>query len=79
MSWKEIEAVYNAGFDIQSHGLTHAHLTEIPLPEAEKEIRDSKTCIQEQINMTRPITIYANAFARGGDNKDIVNLVAKYL
>lgn len=78
MSWDQVEALYDAGFDIQSHGLTHADLTEIPLPEAEKEIRDSKTCIQEQINMTTPITIYANAFAKGGDNKDIVNLVAKY-
>jgi hypothetical protein len=78
MSWKEIESLYDDGFDIQSHGLTHADLTDIPLSEAEKEIRDSKTCIQEHINMSTPITIYGNAFARGGENKSIVDLVAKY-
>lgn len=83
MSWAEIGALYNDSFDIQSHGLTHADLTEISLPEAEKEIGQSKDCIVEHIPSMqqkddRPITIYGNAFAKGGDDPNIVKLVGKY-
>jgi polysaccharide deacetylase len=81
MSWKEISQLHNDSFDIQSHGLTHADLTEIPLNQAEEEIGQSKECIMDHIPGLRennPITIYANAFAKGGDDKKIVDLVAKY-
>lgn len=78
MSWEEIDALHNASFDIESHGMTHADLTAIPLSEAEKEIGDSKTCIMNHIPGLQNITIYGNAFARGGDNPDLIKLVAKY-
>lgn len=82
MSWKRIEGIYKDGFDIESHGMTHADLTKIPLTRAEEEIRDSKECILANVPSIKEdhkdITIYGNAFARGGDNKEIVELVAKY-
>lgn len=82
MSWKRIEGLAKAGFDIESHGMTHADLTKIPLPQVEEEVRDSKECILANVPSLKEdhkdITIYGNAFARGGDNKSIVDLVAKY-
>jgi hypothetical protein len=81
MSWDQINALYNSSFDIEAHGMTHADLTKIPLSKAEYEISKAPECIHyhiPQMNNHHNITIYANAFARGGDNKDLVNLVAKH-
>lgn len=82
MSWEQIGKIYDAGFDIQAHGMTHADLTEIPLDKAEFEISQSKECINTNVPSIKSdghnITIFANAFAKGGDNKEIVDIVAKH-
>lgn len=53
------KAVYLADqFEVGSHTITHRHLTKIPLVDALKEIHDSKTMLEELLNI-KPITKFA--------------------
>jgi len=46
MSWKEVEEMVQSGIEIGAHTVYHPRLTEIPLPEAKKEILDSAKRLQ---------------------------------
>jgi len=46
-SYRQIETLYSMGFNIASHTVSHAFLTEIPIEDAYYEIKDSKDILDE--------------------------------
>jgi peptidoglycan/xylan/chitin deacetylase (PgdA/CDA1 family) len=48
LSWKELRQLAQAGFDIGSHGLSHAILKRMPLQDQLKELNRSKKVIEEE-------------------------------
>ena len=75
MTWEDIESLQNASHDIQSHGMSHIDLTNVPQNVLDYEIGQSKQCLLDHnINST----VFANAFSTGGDNSTIINTIAKY-
>lgn len=76
MTWDQVRDLYNSGFDIQSHGLIHADLPEVPLSEAANEIHFSKDCIEANVPGLN-ITIFAYPYGKGGNVLSLVDLVAK--
>lgn len=77
MTWKDIAVLRNDKMDIESHTMTHAHLTTL-LSSPTKltyEIGDSRQCLANQGYNT---PIFAYPLNLGSDNPTIVNLVGKY-
>ena len=75
MTWEDIDSLHNAGHDIESHGMSHIDLTNVPQNVLDYEIGQSKQCLLDHnINST----VFANAFSTGWDNSTIINTVAKY-
>jgi peptidoglycan/xylan/chitin deacetylase (PgdA/CDA1 family) len=75
MNWHEIETLHKKGYDIQSHGMNHKDLTSITLDGREFEVGESKQCLLDHgINSI----IYSAAFNKGGDDPEIINIIAKY-
>jgi peptidoglycan/xylan/chitin deacetylase (PgdA/CDA1 family) len=75
MTWEDVESLDNAGHDIQSHGMSHIDLTNVPQNVLDYEIGQSKQCLLDHnINST----VFANAYSTGWDNSTIINTVAKY-
>lgn len=49
LSWHQLREMDRRGMSIQSHGLTHRFLHNIPKRELDQELRDSKAEIEQQI------------------------------
>jgi hypothetical protein len=75
MNWNEIQELQKQGHDIESHSMSHSHLTEIPAYRMEIEIGVSKQCL---VSHGFNVTSFAYPFAVGSQNKSIVDTVAKY-
>lgn len=75
MNWNEIRELQKQGHDIESHSMSHAHLTEIPAYRMNIEIGVSKQCL---VSHGFNVTSFAYPFAVGSQNKSIVDTVAKY-
>ena len=77
MTWQQITALKNDGMDIESHTMTHAHLTKLLSTPARLtyEIGQSKQCLADHGFNT---TIFGYPVNLGSDNPGIVNLVARY-
>jgi peptidoglycan/xylan/chitin deacetylase (PgdA/CDA1 family) len=75
MTWEDIDSLQNAGHDIQSHGMSHIDLRNVPQNDLDYEIGQFKQCLLDHnINST----VFANAFSTGRDNSTIINTIAKY-
>jgi peptidoglycan/xylan/chitin deacetylase (PgdA/CDA1 family) len=72
MSWDELRAHAEAGVEIGSHTITHAHLTELPDAELERELVDSKAEIETELG--RPCRYVAYPF---GENDARVRAAAR--
>ena len=75
MNWNELQELQKQGHDIESHSMSHAHLTEIPAYRMDIEIGVSKQCL---VSRGFNVTSFAYPFAVGSQNKSIVDTVAKY-
>lgn len=60
LSWSELAQMAAAGFEMGAHSVTHRALTEITQAEAEREIVESKTIIEERLG--RPVKTFAYPF-----------------
>ncbi|MDZ7808679.1 MAG: polysaccharide deacetylase family protein [Gracilimonas sp.] len=47
MNDEELKHLHNEGFEIGAHSCTHPKLTEIPMKEAEREVRESKENLEK--------------------------------
>jgi peptidoglycan/xylan/chitin deacetylase (PgdA/CDA1 family) len=73
MDWEKIRQLADCGFEIGSHGLTHAALTRLPLEEAKDEMRKSKEIIEAALQ--RPCWHFAFPF---GSRRDFNPLLIDY-
>ena len=60
LSWSELTQLEAAGFEVGAHSVTHRPLTEIPAADAEREIVESKTMIEDQLG--QPVQSFAYPF-----------------
>jgi peptidoglycan/xylan/chitin deacetylase (PgdA/CDA1 family) len=75
MSWNDILALQQDGQDIESKGMTHRDLNQLPLKDLEFEIGGSKQCLENHgINPT----IFAVVHGDGWNNTTIINMIGKY-
>lgn len=75
MDWQDIEALHNAGYDIESHTMNHENLSKVSQRQLEFEIGQSKQCLLDHgINST----IFAYPQNEGSHNKTVVDTVSKY-
>src|SRR5262249_12448658 len=66
LSWNQVRNLVARGFEVGSHGMTHANLAEMSLDEARQEIRESRDILERMLNV--PIRSFAYPF---GGRKDI--------
>jgi hypothetical protein len=75
MSWQEIMALHNEGYDVESHSMNHNHMNQMAPDVLTYEIGQSKQCLADHgINAT----IFAYPFDIGWNDPTIVNIVSKY-
>jgi peptidoglycan/xylan/chitin deacetylase (PgdA/CDA1 family) len=62
MTSAELRELASNGIEIGSHTITHPRLYELPWPEVEREVRDSKKMIEDSIGMGVESFCYPFAF-----------------
>jgi len=60
LGWDELASLSGAGFEIGSHTLSHPRLTRTPLPDARREIVDSKKELEDRLG--KPVETFAYPF-----------------
>jgi peptidoglycan/xylan/chitin deacetylase (PgdA/CDA1 family) len=55
MSWDELADLREAGWEVGSHSVSHAHLTELDDARLAAELRDSKAALDERVGPCRTI------------------------
>jgi peptidoglycan/xylan/chitin deacetylase (PgdA/CDA1 family) len=71
LNWNEIREMHSYGFDFGAHTLTHPDLKSLPLEQAEHEISQSKTVIEDALGY--PVSSFAYPFGRY--NRQVYNIV----
>jgi peptidoglycan/xylan/chitin deacetylase (PgdA/CDA1 family) len=75
MNWNDIAAMKQDGMDIESHTMTHPHLSTLSQSQLDFEIGGSKQCLATH---GYNATIFAYPYDDGSDDPTVVNTVAKY-
>jgi peptidoglycan/xylan/chitin deacetylase (PgdA/CDA1 family) len=76
MNWNQVKQLYNEGYDIQSHGLSHTILTDLKSEnDIQSIISGGKECLQDR--GFSPIAFQAPD-NKGGDDPFIVDTIGKY-
>ncbi len=73
LTWKEVEALAEAGIDIGSHAMTHRSLGKISLDEASQEAVMSRESIEKNLGIN--VTAFAYPFGTFCDFNDSTNLI----
>lgn len=55
MTWDELAELRDAGWEVGSHSVSHAHLTTLGDAELERELRDSRRAIEARLGSCRSI------------------------
>jgi peptidoglycan/xylan/chitin deacetylase (PgdA/CDA1 family) len=75
MSWEDITALSNEGYDIGSHSMDHKDLSQMSKKMVDFEVGDSKQCLLDHgINPTS----FAYPFNTAAENATVIDTVAKY-
>jgi peptidoglycan/xylan/chitin deacetylase (PgdA/CDA1 family) len=61
LAWHEVRELRKAGITFGSHTVNHPELIELPFPEIERELRDSKIELEQQLG--EPVTTFAYPYA----------------
>jgi hypothetical protein len=76
MNWNQVRQMYNDGYDIQSHGLSHTILTDLKSEnEIQSIISGGKECLQDRGFSP---TAFQAPDNKGGDDPFIVNTIGNY-
>lgn len=65
MTWQDVRELADGGMEIGSHGLSHVRLYALPLDELQRELNESKACIERKL--AQPVSSFAFPFGRAGD------------
>lgn len=57
MTWDDLRALVKDGFEVGSHSCNHADFGRIPLPDAERELRESQRRLEEELGI--PARLFA--------------------
>ena len=60
LSWEEITAMHHAGVTFGSHTMTHQILTTVPADTARREVRESKTVLEQKLGRKCELFAYPN-------------------
>jgi len=63
LSWDQLRLLFDHGWEIGSHTVTHPFLSEIPLADAQREIITSKNAIESNLRITVKSFCYPSRFA----------------
>lgn len=74
-TWPWWNEVARAGHEIGAHTVTHPHLTDIPIPEAESQMAISQAAINANITSQRCLTL---AYPYGAVGSAVENVARKY-
>ena len=75
LTWEDITALKNEGYDIASHTMNHADLTKTSKKETEFEVGGSKQCLLDHgINTSS----FSYPFNGASDEASVIDVVAKY-
>jgi peptidoglycan/xylan/chitin deacetylase (PgdA/CDA1 family) len=72
MTWDELRDLAERGVEIGSHTVTHPHLTKISDAELDRELQESRACIEEELG--RPCALFAYPY---GENDARVRAAAR--
>lgn len=75
MHWNDIADMKKDGMDIESHTMTHHHLSTMSQQQLEYQIGGSKQCLASH---GYNATIFAYPYDDGSENKTVVDTVARY-
>ncbi|HYO06623.1 MAG TPA: polysaccharide deacetylase family protein [Phototrophicaceae bacterium] len=75
MSWSDILLLQSGGYEIGSHTMNHDDLDELSEEQAEKEVVDSKKCLEN--NGVKKVRAFSYPFNGGYENEAIVSKVAE--
>ncbi len=70
LSWEQVKSLAARGFEIGSHGMTHANLARCPLDEARREIVESRDLLRRRLGA--PVKCFAYPF---GGREDLTSAV----
>jgi peptidoglycan/xylan/chitin deacetylase (PgdA/CDA1 family) len=62
MTWDDLRRLVALGFDIGSHTCSHADMGQVPLEQAEVELRESRTRLEAELG--QPIRLFAFPYGR---------------
>jgi len=65
LTWDEVRAMAGMGFEIGSHTVNHARLSECDLPRLRYELEGSKAELERQLG--KPVTLFSYPFGRESD------------
>jgi peptidoglycan/xylan/chitin deacetylase (PgdA/CDA1 family) len=65
LTWDQVRSLAARGFEIGSHGMSHANLVRCPLDRARHEIRDSRAILQDKLG--RSVRSFAYPFGGRSD------------
>lgn len=71
LSWEDVRQLIAAGISIGAHSVTHPILTNMSLDDARREIIESKSEIEKQLDC--PVTLFA--YPNGDYNPEIANIL----
>ena len=76
MSWNDIRMLQDSGYEIGSHTMNHDNLDELSEEQAEKEVVDSKKCLEN--NGINTVKAFSYPFNGGYENEAIVSKIAEH-
>jgi peptidoglycan/xylan/chitin deacetylase (PgdA/CDA1 family) len=65
LTWEQVKTMHQGGISFGSHTMTHPVFSRVPLPEMERELRNSKELIESKIGS--PVRDFAYPFGRPAD------------
>lgn len=74
-NWEELRKLDKLGFSIQSHGITHSHLSELSLGSLTQEIVESKQILEKELNKT--IKAFSFPYGDNGMNQEQTDKILK--
>ncbi len=64
--WDDLLEMQRSGVSLQSHGVTHRHLSELGLDELRHELRASKSALEART--AQPVTLFSFPYGDGGSS-----------
>jgi peptidoglycan/xylan/chitin deacetylase (PgdA/CDA1 family) len=67
--WDDLLEIQRCGVSLQSHGVTHRHLSELDLDELRHELRTSKSALETRTGQS--VTLFSFPYGDGGSSLEI--------